>query len=415
MGLFVLCAALLRSQSPWTFISENLPNGSQLEEITEDNRIAPDTTDGSDDVAEPGPPFIAVHPMDRTVAEGMLTTFDVSLDRSDGTARFQWRRDGATIPGANAPSYTIPSIGVADAGRYACDVENDWGAETSEPATLTVISPAQASRFVNFSVVTSVDTPHAETAIDFAVGGAGTSGEKPILVRAVGPSLARFGIANRNPAVSVQLFSGAAKTGENDRWGGQASVVEATARVGAFPLIADDSSDAAMLINAATAAHNTIKISGRGSATGVVLAELYDATPVAAFSLQTPRLINFSVLKTIAAGTSLSIGFVIAGQTPKTVLVRVIGPSLANWSAADTMPDPTLTLLRDVSPIATNDNWGGTPELRSAAAAVGALALGSSSKDAALVMNLSRGSYAVQASDVGNRGGMARVEIYEVP
>ena len=415
IGLFVLCTALLRSQNPWTFISENLPSGSHPAELTDDNRIAPDAIDESDDFAEPAPPFIAAHPLDRTVPEGMRTTFRVSLDRSDGTARFQWRRDGAMIPGANAASYTIPSVGIADAGRYRCDVENDWGAETSEAATLTVISAAQASRFISFSVVTSVDTPRAETAIDFAVGGAGTSGEKPILVRGVGPSLARFGVSNRNPAVSIELFSGAAKTGENDHWGGQASVVEATARVGAFPLIVGDSSDAAMLVNAAPAAHQTIKISGHGGATGVVLAELYDATPVAAFRPQTPRLINFSVLKTIATGTSLNIGFVIAGQTSKTVLVRVVGPSLANWSAAGTMPDPMLTLLQDINPIATNDNWGGAPGIRSAAAAVGALALDPSSKDAALVINLARGSYAVQASDAGNRGGIALVEIYEVP
>ncbi len=413
--LFIVCVALVRGQNPWSSISENPFAGAELGPIAEARATDSDSGDAPDGLAVPAPPFITIHPIDRTVAEGMRTTFTVSLDRSDAIVQFQWRRDGVIIPGATAASYTIASVGLADAGRYTCDVQNELGAETSEAATLTVVSAAQAGRFVNFSVVTSLDTPRAETAIDFAVGGADTSGEKPILVRAVGPSLARFGVSNLNPAPAIEVFSGATRMAQNERWGGQPAVVEAAARVGAFPLIADDSSDAALLLNAATATHHTIKISGHDGTTGVVLTEIYDATPVAAFTPQTPRLINFSVLKTIPAGSNLSVGFVIAGQTTKTVLVRVVGPSLANWSVTGALPDPVLTVLQNVTSIATNDNWGGAPELKRAAISVGALPLDPSSKDAALVMNLARGSYAVQASDAGNRGGIVLVEIYEVP
>lgn len=416
---FVLCAAHLCGQG--TTAAEDDRSGSHREEIVDENAggLSPGSVPAWRIVAAgsaaPAAPGIVVHPVDRVVAEGMRTTFSVGLDLPDSTVLFQWRRDGLAIPGANDASYTIPAVEMADAGRYACDVLNAAGAVSSEFARLTVIPAARAGRLVNFSVVTSLDAPGATTTVDYAVGGAGTSGAKSILVRGVGPSLARFATPQLNPAPSIELFSGATKIDENVRWGGRASVVEAAARVGAFPLLANDSADAAILDNAVAGDRRTIRFSGYKGATGVVLGEIYDATPVATFTTQTPRLMHCSVLKNIAAGASLSVGFVISGQTAKTVLIRVVGPSLAAWHLAGVMPNPELTLFRDVTPIAVNDNWAGSPELRDAAASVGALPLDPASNDAALVVSLASGSYAVEASDANNRGGIALVEIYEIP
>ena len=69
------------------------------------------------------------------------------------------------------------------------------------------------------------------------------------------------------------------------------------------------------------------------------------------------------------------------------------------------------------TPVATNDNWGGTPELRLAFADAGAFALPSDSADAALVLSLSPGAYSVQVTSAGvaNASGVALVEVYEVP
>ena len=424
VGLLVLCAATMHGQVAAPLAGASLPGSPGLADVSAATGLAlavafeadADSSATSDRALALSAPVIAMQPADRTVPEGAPATFSVSVDRSDVAAlSFQWRVDGIAIPGANTASYTIGAAGPADAGDYTCDVQTGEGAQTSRPATLTVIPAAQTSRFVNFSAVTSVDAAGPEAMLGYAVGGAGTSGAKSILVRAVGPSLARFGTPHPNPAPRIELFTGATKTGENDHWDGQAAVTEAAARVGAFPLGASDSADAAMLIDAAGHSSITIKISGQAGATGVVLAEIYDATPAAAVTMATPRLVKFSALERVAAGANVSVGFVIAGQTPKTVLVRVVGPALTDLGVAAALPDPVLTLFQGVTPIAVNDNWGGTATLQSAFGSVGALALDPSSKDAALVMTLANGSYAVQASEASNAGGIALVEIYELP
>ena len=79
------------------------------------------------------------------------------------------------------------------------------------------------------------------------------------------------------------------------------------------------------------------------------------------------------------------------------------------------MADPQLTLFSGLSPLRTNDNWGGTPELTEAFTQVGAFALPAASRDAAVLETLQPGQYTVQVSGVGGTTGVAIVEVYEVP
>ena len=130
----------------------------------------------------------------------------------------------------------------------------------------------------------------------------------------------------------------------------------------------------------------------------------------------TPRLVNVSVLKVIPARTPLTAGFVIGGTTAKTVLIRAIGPSLAMFGLADFMVDPQLGLFAGGNPIATNDNWGGEPQLAAVSGAVGAFALSSvASRDAVLVATLPPGAYTAQVTASDGGAGTALVEVYEVP
>ncbi len=66
--------------------------------------------------------------------------------------------------------------------------------------------------------------------------------------------------------------------------------------------------------------------------------------------------------------------------------------------------------------IRENDNWGGDPQLTTVGASVGAFALAdAASKDAVLLVTLPPGTYSAQVSGVANTGGIALVEVYEVP
>ena len=63
-----------------------------------------------------------------------------------GTAPFtyQWRKNGVTLVGASAATYSIGSAVVADAGSYSVVVTNSAGAITSAAAILEVAAPASA-------------------------------------------------------------------------------------------------------------------------------------------------------------------------------------------------------------------------------------------------------------------------------
>ena len=179
--------------------------------------------------------------------------------------------------------------------------------------------------------------------------------------------------------------------------------------------MASASKDAAIFQPNLTPGGYTVQVGDAGAGAGTVIAEIYDATPTGALSATTPRLVNVSVLKQIAAGSPLIAGFVIAGPTAKTVLIRAIGPGLASFGVYDTMADPQLALFQGASPIAENDNWGGAAPLISAGNSVGAFAITNpDSKDAMLLLTLAPGNYSAQVSGVTG-GGTALVEVYELP
>ena len=145
---------------------------------------------------------------------------------------------------------------------------------------------ANPGRLVNLSILTSLASADDEFRFGVVVGGAGTAGGKAVLMRAVGPSLASFGLGDALEDPRLEFFTGATAVGGNDNWGGGASIAAAMAGVGAFPLARADSRDAAISFPALASGANSARISGTGP--GAVLAELYDATPSSQFTASTP-------------------------------------------------------------------------------------------------------------------------------
>lgn len=353
-------------------------------------------------------PTITTQPRAQSAAAGAGVTLSVA---AGGTAPFiyEWRKEGVAIPGATRATYTVNAVQASDAGNYTVVVTNAVESVVSGAATLTVLS----SRLSNLSILTSLDAAGDAFTMGYVVGGTGTSGPKPLVIRAAGPSLAALGVAGTLGDPRLELFTGAAKLSENDNWGGSAAVANAMAAVGAFAYAGPDSRDAAVAI-AVAGGDNSVKISGVGNATGAVIAEIYDATPSADFTATTPRLVNVSVLKPLGAG--FTAGFVVGGSGLKNVLVRAIGPTLGTaFGVGGAVVDPQLTLYSGQTIVAANDNWGGGPTLAAAFASVGAFALPADSRDAAVVAALAPGNYTVQVAGVTGATGMILVEIYELP
>jgi hypothetical protein len=272
------------------------------------------------------------------------------------------------------------------------------------------------ARLVNLSILTSLDSTGDTFTMGYVVGGAGTTGSKPILIRAAGPTLgaAPFNISGALNDPKIELFAGANKATENDNWGGSTTLSTAFASVGAFAFVSATSLDAAALANVG-AGDNSVRVSASGSSTGTVIAELYDSTPIANVTATTPRLVNVSVLKHLGLG--LTAGFVVDGSGSKRVLIRAVGPTLGAppFNVSGVVTDPQLVLFSGQSSIGSNDNWGGSTELAGAFTQVGAFGLPATSRDAALLVTLQPGAYTVQVSGVNSTTGVAIVEVYEVP
>ena len=361
-------------------------------------------------------PVITTQPASQTASAGSSVSLTVAASGNPAPT-FQWRKGADAVAGATGTTLNLTNVTPADSGNYTVVVSNSVGSVTSNVAVLTV-QPANPGRLINLSILTSITAADSSFTVGTFAGGTGTTGTKAILVRAGGPSLAQFVGPAALADPQLAIFSGQTVVASNDNWGGGAELSAAFAQVGAFGFAPATSRDAAVFNAAMPGGAYTVQITGVGGATGSVIAEIYDATPANAFTTTTPRLVNVSVLKQIEAGTPLTAGFVVGGATARTVLIRAIGPTLAGapFNVAGQMTDPAIELFDgNMSVVAANDNWGGTAALSAAFAAVGAFGLDAASRDAAMVVTLDPGNYTARVSGVGSTGGIALVEVYEVP
>jgi len=133
------------------------------------------------------------------------------------------------------------------------------------------------------------------------------------------------------------------------------------------------------------------------------------------------RLANISSRALVGTGTNIAIaGFVVSGSpgSTKQVLIRGVGPSLAQFGVSGILEQPVLGLF-DASgtSIASNTGWDTSPnadQVAAAAAAAGAFALSAGSGDSALLVNLPPGSYTAQVSGTNEGTGVALAEVYEL-
>ncbi|QYM78391.1 hypothetical protein K0B96_13955 [Horticoccus luteus] len=258
---------------------------------------------------------------------------------------------------------------------------------------------AATSYLSNLSVRAAM-TPDQPVITGFVVGG----GSKPVLVRAAGPALAKFGV----PGVSdplLKLYDAAGtQVAENQGWPSDyGTIFEA---LGAFPF-APGSKDAALrhAVAGAYTAHAS------ASDSGVMLVEVYDEAPGPGAGLT-----NISARYHVGLGNNILIaGFVVVGTGTKQVLIRGIGPKLGDFGVTGALADPQFAVFDDQGTlVAENDNWNDA--LGATFTQVGAFALTPGSKDAALLVTLPAGkAYTVQVSGVGLTTGEALMEVYAVP
>ena len=363
-------------------------------------------------------PIISVQPQATVLAIGGSAVLSVSA--TGGGLSYQWRYEGAAIAGATRSSYALTQAQAAQSGRYSVTVTNSADSVISATALLTIKANVEVSRIVNLAIRSQAGTGAETLIVGLGIGGAGTLGDKSILIRGIGPTLGAFGVAGVLTDPRLELYFGATKINENDNWLGNAEVTTIGSQVGAFALSNAASRDAALYLPSLKPGSYSVQITGGtgagGTPTGVALAEVYDATPPGGRTATAPRLTNVSARTQVGVdGDVLIAGFVIAGETSKTVLIRAIGPTLGSFGVAGALADPKLELFGANGKITENDNWDGVPQLSSTFFAVGAFPLTASSRDAVLLVTLAPGNYTAQISGANSTTGVALVEVYEVP
>jgi len=369
------------------------------------------------------PPAIALNgPSTLTVAPGQ--TVALTIRATGDNVRYSYQRDGASfldpgdlgfqVPGG---TYTLllPRVSSADAGVYRIGASNGVVTAQSGEITLNVSDGVEGSRLINASVRTHIGTGDQSLIVGFVVAGAGGAGQ-PLLARGLGPALTRFGVPGVLVDPQLTLRSSSAVVATNDNWSGDSQVTAVAAQVGAFPLSDTASRDAALFHPALASGPYTLQVLGAGNSTGVALAELYDASPASAPASR-PRLINLSCRAQISAeDDGLIAGFVIAGGTAKTVLVRGIGPTLGQFGVAGFLASGQLAILdgtgRKVAE-SLERGYNGAPDIL--APTVGAFPLAGGANDNVVAITLPPGAYTAHLRGSNRNGGIALIEVYEVP
>jgi hypothetical protein len=240
------------------------------------------------------------------------------------------------------------------------------------------------------------------TGADVMIGGfvIGGSASKTVVVRARGPSLAQFGIANVLANPLLQLFSGQTQIAVNDDWVAAANAQQISAS-GFAPAVANES---AILVTLAPGGYTAI-VSGAGGGTGVGLIEVFE---VDRFDIP---LINIATRGRVLTGNDVMIGgFVIQGLAPKSVVVRARGPSLAATGVPSPLANPSLRLVNASGvTIATNDDWGSAAN---AALITSSGFAPSNPLESAILMTLDPGAYTAIVSGVGGTTGVGIVEVF---
>jgi hypothetical protein len=292
---------------------------------------------------------------------------------------------------------------------------------TAATATLTVPGKApvlfsglstetkRTDRLIGLASRAKVGTGESVLITGVAIGG---TESKRVLIRAGGPALAAFGLASTLPNPTIKIYRGSTLIAQNDDWN-SADAAEMS-RLGLFAF-SNGSKDAAILTTLEPGGYTAHISDLSGTGTGVALAEIYDASVNPAAEEQ--RLMSIASRGTVTVGDGALIGgFVVTGNAPKTLLIRGVGPALTAFGVAGALADPALTIYQGSEALATNAGWANRAAIAAAGTQVGAFALAAGSRDAALLVTLSPGSYTAQvkAAQVTS-SGVALIEIYEVP
>jgi len=365
---------------------------------------------------QPVAPFFKSQPMPRAVEVGRPVTLSAEVE-SVLAATYQWNLDGAPITGATESTYTIASFSNSDAGEYTLSVTNSEGTSVSSAAMLTAIEAS--ARLINISTRGIARSGESAMIVGYFLSGA--SGEKEMIIRAIGPDLLNRGIegAMLDPQIRLLSVGGGGVSLANDNWENGNDLeylTELMPRSGATGLL-DGSKDSVIVGSFPISGYTALIGPNVGEADGIVLAEAFDADEDRLNS--DVRLFNIATRAEVGVGDDVLIaGFWVVGGEKANLLVRAIGPGLAKDGVQNAISDIELRVVDGAgNTVGASDDWGDSlyrDSLVREMIGAGAIVPDEGSKDAATIVTLDPGGYSVVVSGVGGETGVGLVEVFEI-
>jgi N-acetylneuraminic acid mutarotase len=296
-------------------------------------------------------------------------------------------------------------------GGAAADI-----AATNTNQIFTVTSTLEA-RLGNISTRAFV-----RTGDNVMIGGFIVQGTTPkrVIIRAIGPELSQHGVPNPLADPTLELHDGTrALIASNNNWqttiiGGiiTQDQVHDIQNSGHAPTAATESA----IIASLPPGNYTAIVRGVNSTTGVALVEVYDLSPDASSILG-----NISTRSFVQTGDEVMIGgFIVQGTTPKSVIIRAIGPELNQHGVPNPLADPTLELHDGTRAlIASNNNWqttiiGGIITQDQVHDIQNSGHAPTAASESAIAANLPPGNYTAIVRGVNSTTGVGLVEVYDL-
>jgi hypothetical protein len=246
------------------------------------------------------------------------------------------------------------------------------------------------------------------------IGGFIVTGTQPkkVILRAIGPSL-----GNANPPVVgaladpiLELHDGTgALVATNDNW---KSLSTADQQVLTDNGVAPTNDLESALVATLQPGNATVIVRGVNNTSGIALVEAYDID-----NTVDSKLANISTRGLVQPDPNALIGgFIITGAGTQIVIVRAIGPSLANANppVAGALADPILELHDgNGTLLASNDNWKDLSPADQTTLTNNGVAP-TDDLESALVHTLPLGNTTVVVRGVNGTSGVALVEVYGI-
>jgi hypothetical protein len=277
--------------------------------------------------------------------------------------------------------------------------------------------PTPAPRLSNISTRAFV-----QTGDNVLIGGFVIQGSEPkrVIIRAIGPELTHYGIADALQNPTLELHNGVgALIASNNNWGTTIiggiitqNQVRDIMNSGYAP---SNGLESAIIADLQPGNYTAI-LRGVNNLTGVALVEVYDLSLGVSSILR-----NISSRAFVETDENVMIGgFIVEGTQPKRVIIRAIGPELTRYGVPNALPDPTLDLHNHTGAlIASNDNWQTTviggiimkdqvSDIRSSGHAP------TQASESAIIATLPPGNYTAIVRAKNIIVGVALVEVYDL-